>query len=192
MLGLWIAVRELKNIARRLGRACRGAAGMPRSPAPPVLRAGDSAAGGGFPCRAARRFRIFSSRAFHSSGTAAVAERGCPARSSDPGTDAPRTATATAPSRNRKAQSAVFLDIAKERERAQGAVHRSRCVRTFRSKPPPADPEPDRTARAPFDDAWPRAERARPGEIPPAAQRPHAPDARRSQWRTPRSRDSRR
>ena len=104
MLGLWTTVRELKNIARRLGNGlpdARGEAAV--RPAPPVAATRDAApAGGGFP--AAEQFGgpgAFSpGRRLLSGGTAAVAERGCAARSSDSGADAPRTATA---GRNRSA-----------------------------------------------------------------------------------------
>ena len=88
MLALWIAVRELKNIARRLG------AGVPEARGEARGEAGAAGASrrrdAGFRrCRwrlpgrrAGRRSRtLLSSGAagFPSSGTAAVAERGCPA-----------------------------------------------------------------------------------------------------------------
>ncbi len=73
MLALWIAVRELKNISRRLGTGVPEARGEARGEAMvrPVL-----------PGRAARRSRILFSggtAGFLSGGTAAVAERGCSA-----------------------------------------------------------------------------------------------------------------
>ena len=94
MLGLWMAVRELKNIARRLG------AGVPERAARPrcgrcCLRCRDArcrSADGGFlvsrdqavaePAASGRRLLV-------QRHAAAVAGRGCPARSSDPRADAP-------------------------------------------------------------------------------------------------------
>src|SRR5439155_4675859 len=75
--------------------------------------------------RAAGRSRILLSTGttgFPTSRPAAVAERGCPARSSDSGTDAPRTATIGF---EIEAQFAVFIDVAKRARARPGAVRRA-------------------------------------------------------------------
>ena len=83
MLGLWMTVRELKNIARRLGSGvpeARGEAeGRPWRPVLPVAATRDSApAGGGF-LAAEQPGGSGPLPRLRSGGTAAVAERGCPA-----------------------------------------------------------------------------------------------------------------
>ena len=85
MLALWMTVRELKNIARRLGSGVPEARGEADGAAGASCRrdAGFRARRWRLPGRrAARRFRtLFASgtAGFLSSATAAVAERGCPA-----------------------------------------------------------------------------------------------------------------
>ena len=88
MLALWMAVRELKTIARRLGTGVPEARGEARGeamarPALPVAATRDSApVNGGFPAAeqpgGPGSFSPAAPPAF-SPGTAAVAERGCPA-----------------------------------------------------------------------------------------------------------------
>ena len=84
MLGLWMTVRELKNIARRLGAGVPEARGeaMVRPVLPAAATRDSPPRQWRLPGRAARRFRtLFSSgtAGFLPSGTAAMAERGCPA-----------------------------------------------------------------------------------------------------------------
>ena len=127
MLGLWVAVRELKNIARRSAPARPKRAAKPRRRPvlPPPLR--------GMPPPPMTAFRQPSSSAiptlrvraappFRAGGPAAVAERGRAARSPDSGAAAPGTAAA---GRETEAQSAVFIDIAKGARARPGAVRRA-------------------------------------------------------------------
>ena len=185
MLGLWMAVRELKNIARRLGTGmpeARGEAAV--RPVLAVAAARDSApADGGFPAADDRRSRslLASGTAGFRAGAAAVAERGCPARSPDSGADAPRTAAA---GRKAEAQFDVFVDVAKRARARPGAVRRAAAAGPVVVGPSPqaARRAAGRTGRTAAGTvrrclAESGTRKARRNSAA-AAQRPHAPDAR--------------
>ena len=168
MLGFWTTVRELKNIARRLGNGlpdARGEAGL--RPVLPVAGTRDSAPGGdGFP---------------------AAEELGGPGPFSPAAPPPPWQNEAVLrdhpipepmhpeppPSASKPKRNLLFSSTSrKERERAQARSGESlppdllsSDLRPRLPTVPPvetAEPQP-----ASFDDAWPRAERARPAEILP-------------------------
>jgi hypothetical protein len=173
MLALWITVRELKNIARRLSTGVSEARGEAMGrPGHSGAGTRDSApAGGGF----------LGDEQPGGSGSFSPAAPFTPAvpppwqneavlrdhpipEPMHPEPPPPPPPSAAKPKRN-----LLFSSTSqKERERAQARSNEP--LPDFRSKPPigplddPAEPPP-----ASFEDAWPKAERARPGEM--AAQR---------------------
>jgi hypothetical protein len=185
MLGLWMVVRELKNVARRLGpgvaaeyqpEALPAAGAAPRSQAPDT---------GGF---------LFS-RDQAVAETAGSAEPPAPLPATTPPpwheesrdrarVDAPpapepaEAAPAAKPRRNLLFSSSSR----KERERAQTRTGEPLApdllTPDLRPPPPPAPPPPEPTEApsATFDDAWPKSERARGGaEVPPKRTPPRTP-----------------
>jgi hypothetical protein len=162
MFALWVAVRELKNIARRLGggmaEARREVSVRPVLPpgasplAPPVDR--DPA---------------FDDQPAFEATDAAPPPWQDAAAPDHPQDDLPDTVPPAArPKRN-----LMFSSTSrKERERAQARTSEplppdllSPDIRPNPSTPPPAEsaePPP-----ASFDDAWPKPDRARPGDVPP-------------------------
>jgi hypothetical protein len=166
MLGLWMTVRELRNIARGLGNGVPEARGEAMArPVLPVAATRDSApAGGGFP------------DAEQLGGSGPFAPAAPPPWQNEavlrdhpiPEPMHPEPPPASKPKRN-----LLFSSTSrKERERAQArsgeALPPDLLSSDLRPKPPivppveTAEPQP-----ASFEDAWPRAERARPGEISP-------------------------
>jgi len=167
MLGFWTTVRELRNIARRLGNGVPEA----RGEVLPVAAARDSApAGGGFPAAEqpggsgpfAPAPPAFSPAAPPPWQNEAVL-RDHPI----PEPMHPEPPPSAKPKRN-----LLFSSTSrKERERAQGrtgeALPPDLLSSDLRSKPPTVPPvETAEPQPAPFDDAWPRAERMRPADIP--------------------------
>jgi hypothetical protein len=167
MLGFWTTVRELKNIARRLGNGlpdARGEAGL--RPVLPVAATRDSAPGGDFP--AAEQLGgpgPFSPAAPPPPWQNEAVLRDHPIP--EPMHPEP-PAAASKPKRN-----LLFSSTSrKERERAQGRSGEalppdllSSDLRLRAPNVPPvetAEPQP-----APFEDPWPKAERAKAGEISP-------------------------
>jgi hypothetical protein len=161
LLGLWTAVKELKNIARRLG------AGMPaqvRGTAPEAAAQGAPAGeNGGFPFSGDQP----------AADQAGAAEPGSPppwqeeaaARASNDGA-APES-TAAEPAAKPRRNLLFSSSSRKERERAQART----------AEPSMADPHPDPAAAPPappmaepppasFDDAWPKPDRARAPDSP--------------------------
>jgi hypothetical protein len=174
MLALWIAVRELKNVARRLGTDMAEARGEATvRPALPVAAARDSAfANGGFPA------------AEQPGGPGPFSPPSAPPAFSPPPPwqneavlrDHPipeplhpePPSSASKPKRN-----LLFSSTSrKERERAQArsseALPPDLLSSDLRPRPPTVPPvETAEPQPASFEDAWPKAERARPGEISP-------------------------
>jgi hypothetical protein len=162
MFALWVAVRELKNIARRLGggmaEARREVSVRPVLPpgasplAPPVDRG-----------------PAFDDQPAFEATDAAPPPWQDAAAPDHPQDDLPDTVPPAArPKRN-----LMFSSTSrKERERAQARTSEplppdllSPDIRPNPSTPPPAEsaePPP-----ASFDDAWPKPDRARPGDVPP-------------------------
>ena len=180
MLGLWVAVRELKTIARRLGT------GMPEAreeaaerSAPPVAAVRQSApAIGGFP----EADEIGGPGTF-SSAPAFTPAPPPPWQNEEVLRDHPipeplhpePPSPVAKPKRN-----LMFSSTLAKRARAHpGAVRRGdaagsdNAVGAACQPAPPARPPavpPVETAEpppAPFDDAWPRADRAKPAEMSP-------------------------
>jgi hypothetical protein len=167
MLGFWTTVRELKNIARQLGNGLpdpRGEAGL--RPVLPVAGTRDSApAGGGFP---------------------AAEELGGPGPFSPAAPPPPWQNEAVLrdhpipepmhpeppPSASKPKRNLLFSSTSrKERERAQARSSEalppdllSSDLRPRATVPPVETDEPQ---PAPFEDPWPKAERAKAGEISP-------------------------
>src|ERR1700676_5542476 len=156
MLGLWMVVRELKNIARRLGP------GVPRELPVAALSAalGDQAPeDGGF---------LFS----HDQPAPKNAGSGEPGAPSAPpwqddaasrGPEPVESAPAVKPRRNLLFSSSSR----KERERAEARtsdLSAAELQASFPAAPPAA--EPVEAPPATFDDAWPKSERARGAEAP--------------------------
>ncbi len=166
MLGFWTTVRELKNIARQLGNGLpdpRGEAGL--RPVLPVAGTRDSApAGGGFP--AADELGgpgPFSPAAPPPPWQNEAVLRDHPI----PEPMHPEPPPSAKPKRN-----LLFSSTSrKERERAQARSSEalppdllSSDLRPRATVPPVETDEPQ---PAPFEDPWPKAERAKAGEISP-------------------------
>ncbi|WP_028348924.1 hypothetical protein [Bradyrhizobium murdochi] len=184
MLALWIAVRELKNVARRLAASMPEARG--EAAVRPVLPAGatrDSASfGGGFPA------------AEQPAGPGSFSPTPPPFSPAAPPPwqneavlrDHPipePTHPEPPPSAPKPKRNLLFSSTSRrERERAQGRagepVPPDLLSSDLRSNPPTVPPvEPAETPRASFEDAWPKAERAKSGETPPQRRGGRTPPA---------------
>lgn len=187
MLGLWMTVRELKNIARRLGA---GMAAEPRAeitaqPLTPAPAPRNQAPGeDGF---------LFD-RDQPAAEQAARAEPAVPSpppwleetASRDRGrgevspAPTPEPAAEAAPPKRRNL---LFSTTSKkERERAQARTSEplppdilSPELRPNPSAAPPPLAESSEAPPASFDDAWPKSDRLRPGEVPPQRRSPRPP-----------------
>jgi hypothetical protein len=179
MIALWMAIRELKIIGRRLG------AGMPESRGEvtvrPVLPPG--AVREGAPADGA----LFGQPGAASPGGSEppapptwqdeVVRDGAPGR--EPAVEAP------APQPQKPKRNLLFSSTSrKERERAQSRTSEplppdmlSADLRPNPADAPQAAIVPAEPPPASFDDAWPKPERGRTGDIPPQprGQRPPAP-----------------
>ena len=174
LIGLWMAVRELKNIARRLGPAGATAGSHAESPSQP-------APAGAAPRNQAAEDSGFFSREQAGSEIAGHVEPAAPSSASSPppwhAEAAPRErapddsplapaeaepAPAVKPKRNLLFSSSSR----KERERAQARTDPSMGVPQPEPAAPPPVHESPETPPASFDDAWPKPERSR-GDIPP-------------------------
>ena len=190
LLGLWIAVRELKNLAQRLGSGIpsdfgAGIAGLPTIGA--AVARGQAPSEDSSPVTRDRPTAEPAASVNPAGPSAApppwheeVASRGV--RSEPPPVpEAVPAAADAAPGPKRR--NLLFSSTSrKERERAQARTAEpltpdilSPDIRPQPPAPPPA--EPAEAPPATFDDAWPRLERAKPGD---AVQLP-----RRSAARTP-------
>jgi hypothetical protein len=178
MLALWMAVRELKTIVRRLGTGASEAHGEARGeamvrPVLPGAATRDSApANGGFPAEQPGGPGSFSPAAPPAFSPAAPPPWQNEAVLRDHPIPEPMhpepPSSASKPKRN-----LLFSSTSrKERERAQARsgepLPPDLLPSDLRSRPPSVPPvETAEPQPASFDDAWPRAERARPGEISP-------------------------
>jgi len=173
VLGLWVAVRELQNIARRLG----GDTAQPRGEAAvrPVLPPREA-----LPGDASFAFHQDATQTAGGAEPAAAAPPPPPpwqdeaATRESPSGDAPpesEAAAATKPKRN-----LLFSSTSrKERERAQSRTSEplppDLLSPDLRPNPPPLPEAPPPS----FDDAWPKTERSKPGEMPPQQRTPRTP-----------------
>jgi hypothetical protein len=175
MLALGMAVRELKTIAQRLG------AGVPQTRGEatlrPVLPPGamrDAAAGeGGFPFNRDQPAVQQPRQDDAVLRDHPISEPMFPEDAASP----PPPPPAPKPKRN-----LLFSSTSrKERERAQARTSEplppDLLSSDIRPNPPAVPPatEPAEPPPASFDDAWPKAERSKPGEIPPQRRGPRQP-----------------
>jgi hypothetical protein len=176
LLGLWTAVKELKNIARRLapGAAAESHAKIPSQPAPALAAPHNQAAdNGGF------LFRHDQPESEH----AGIAEPAAPASAPSPppwrGEGAPRdraqddgqlapAAAGAAPAVKPRRNLLFSSSSRKERERAQTRTTDPSAADPH-PEPAPAPPVPDSAEPPPasFDDAWPKPERSRTSDVAP-------------------------
>jgi hypothetical protein len=184
MAGLLMAVRELQNIARRLGGGVAQARGevAVRPVLPPGLSREPASGEAGFP---------FSQEAAqHGGGVEAAAPSSPPPwqdeaatreRAEAPAELEPAEAAPAKPKRNLLFSSSSR----KERERAQSRTSEplppDLLSPDLRPNPSAAPPPPLPPAEPPppppsFDDAWPKPERSKPDEVPPQ-RRPLRPPA---------------
>jgi len=182
MFGLWMAVRELKKIALRLGAGVAQPRGevTVRPVLPPGLTR-EAAPGGdaGFPFNR-------DQQAAENAGSAEPAVPSAPpwqdeaASRASPRSDAPPDA-ATAEAAAKPKRNLLFSSTSrKERERAQARTSEplppDLLSADLRPNPPAAPPpEPAEPPPASFDDAWPKAERPKPGDVPPQRRGPRTP-----------------
>lgn len=173
MIALWIAVRELKNIARRLGAGVAEAGGEAMArPVFPVAAGRDSdPAGGSFP--AAEQpggpgpFSVAAPPPFPPAAPPPWQNEAVLRDHPIPEPMHPEPPSAPKPKRN-----LLFSSTSrKERERAQSRAGEPLPPDLLSSdlRPRPPTVPPVETAEPPtpsFQDAWPRAERAKSGESP--------------------------
>ena len=167
MLGFWTTVRELKNIANRLGNGLPEAGGETTvRPVPPVAATRDAApAGGGFP--AAEPFEDpFSPAAAPAFSPVAPPPWQNEAVLRDHPIPEPMHPE---PPPSKPKRNLMFSSTSrKERERAETrsgeALPPDLLSSDLRSRLPTVPPVETAEPPAPFNDAWPRAGRARPGE----------------------------
>jgi hypothetical protein len=163
MLGLWIALRELKALAQQLGP------GMPaQSRAGNMLQPGDLNAAAGHQAPEDGGFLFSRDQPALESNAESAAQSPSPppwhaeAAPRDRAPAAPEAAAAVKPRRN-----LVFSSSSrKERERAQArAIDPSALdIPPILAAAPAA--EPSEPSPASFDDAWPKPERARTADAP--------------------------
>jgi hypothetical protein len=181
LIGLWMAVGELRNIARRLGPA--GAATESRVETASQAVPADVASRN----QAAENSGSFS-REPSGSENAGHVEPAAPSSASAPpwhAEAAPRerapddstlaaAAAEPAPTAKPKRNLLFSSSSRKERERAQARTDPPLGVAHSEPAAPPPGPEALETPPASFDDAWPKPERAR-GDIPPPRRAGRAP-----------------
>jgi hypothetical protein len=157
MLGLAMVVRELQNIARRLGPANVGGTAVEKSqPLRPVAAAGDQPA-------PTNPDGVEPGKQFPSTSSPAPWQEDVATRDRAPEA-APEPAAAAKPRRN-----LLFSSSRKERERAAGATDPAAADPVPAPSVPP--PPPKEAAPASFEDAWPQSDRARSD----ALRRPRTP-----------------
>ena len=174
MLGLWTAVRELRNIAQRLGPG----ASRDLSAAPAAL-GNQAPEDGGFFSRDQPALEGANAELAGQSSAgspppwlddAASRDRG---RGEVPAAPEPVEAAPAKPRRNLLFSSSSR----KERERAEARTA-DPSAPDLRPAPPAAPlpaPEPREAPPASFDDAWPKSERARTADVPPQRRPARAP-----------------
>jgi hypothetical protein len=167
LVGIWMMLRELKNIARRLGPdvAVQARKAAPPQPASLSAALGDqSPAEGGL---LLSHDQPVAQNADHGTPPPWLAETVVRDRPPAPAPEPAEAAPASKPRRN-----LLFSSTSrKERERAEA-----------RTSEPPADvrpappvPEAGEAPPATFDDAWPKSERARATDAPPPRRAGRAP-----------------
>ncbi|MBR1231543.1 DUF308 domain-containing protein [Bradyrhizobium sp. AUGA SZCCT0182] len=186
MLGLGVAVRELKNIAWQLGAGVsrpRGEA-MVRPVLPPGMLPEAGSGDGGVP------FKLETAESAGGEPAAPAAASPSPppwqgeaATRERPRSDLP-TESEPAEAAPKPKRNLLFSSTSrKERERAQARTSEplppDLLSPDLRPNPPaaPPPPVPAETQPPSFDDAWPKPERSRPGETPPPRRAGRTPPA---------------
>lgn len=173
MLGLWVVVRELKNIARRLAN------GLPEAPAeaaveraiPGAAMREPVSAGGNFPdIEPADGAGTFSPAPPPAFSPAAPPPWQNEAVLRDHPIPEPLHPEPPPPVAKPKRNLMFSSTSRKERDRAQSrpgeALPPDLMSSDLRSKPPAVPPvEPAEPPQAAFEDSWPRADRAKPADI---------------------------
>jgi len=164
LLGLWTAVKELKNIARRLGpgAAAESHAEIPSQPAPaPATPRNQAADHGGF------LFSRDRPGSEHAENAEPAAPASAPTPWQDDGPPAPAAAEA-APAVKPRRNLLFSSSSRKERERAQARTTDPSAADPHpEPAPTPPAPEPAEPPPASFDDAWPKPERSRTADVAP-------------------------
>ena len=184
MFGLWMAVRELKNIAYRLGAGVQ-----PRGEVTvrPVLPPGISPPSVSDGVPANREPPAKESAAGTEPGAAPPSPPPSPpwldegaSRASSPHSDAPADAAPAEAAAKPKRNLLFSSTSRKERERAQartGEPLPPDLLSADLRPSPPAVPPPDPAEAPPatFDDAWPKSERPRAGDLSLPRRAPRTP-----------------
>jgi hypothetical protein len=188
MLGLWMAVRELRNIARRLGAGLLqpGDEVTVQALFPPGISREPAPAGDGGPLFS--RDQQVAENAAAADTVAASAPPSSPpwrneaaARDRSRG-DTPPEAPPAAPAAKPKRNLLFSSTSRKERERADARTSEplptDLLSADLRPDPPaltPLPPEPAETPPPSFDDSWPKPERPNSGDLPPPQRVPRTP-----------------
>ena len=169
LIGLWMAVRELKAAAQRLGGAlpAHPPAQMPLEPAIPVPRGAAAARDSGF------LFTRDQPAAESPAGTGPAAPAAPPPWHEEAASRARGEAQAAPAEAAPKRRNLLFSSSSrKERERAEARASEpltpdllSPELRPNPPEPPPA-PAAGEAQPATFEAAWPRADRLKPAELP--------------------------
>lgn len=181
MLGLWMAVRELQNIARRLG----GGVAQPRGEVavrpvlPPGLSREPASGDASFPFNQEAAEDAVGGEPAASSAPPWLDEAATRER---PRGDAPLEPESAEAASAKPKRNLLFSSTSrKERERAQARTSEpltpdilSADLRPNPSAAPPP-PLPPEAPPPSFDDAWPKSDRSKPGEVPPQRRPPRSP-----------------
>ncbi|WP_346283198.1 DUF308 domain-containing protein [Bradyrhizobium sp. BRP22] len=178
MLGFWLTVRELRNLAQRLGAgtAAESSPEFPQSPVGPraapasegrfaFTRDQSAAEGPGGDEPAAPPAGATPPPWYHEAAARDRARNEAPPVA--PPIVEPPEAAAAAPKR----RNLMFSSTRKERERAQGRASEpltpDLLTPELRPNPPPPEAESGEPQQVNFDNAWPRSERQRTSDLPP-------------------------
>jgi hypothetical protein len=181
LLGIWTVVRELKNIARRLGGGVAAASDTGTTLQPATAGDGGFLFSGDQPAAEYAGNAEPAALPWREKGASRDRVRGDASSAPEPAEAAP----AVKPRRNLLFSSSSR----KERERAQARTAESSEADLRPESPGPAFPESSEAPPPRFDDAWPRPERSRAFDTPPRTGRapstfteasPAAPAADRS------------
>jgi hypothetical protein len=159
LLGIWTVVRELKNIARRLGGGVAAASDTGTTLQPATAGDGGFLFSGDQPAAEYAGNAEPAALPWREKGASRDRVRGDASSAPEPAEAAP----AVKPRRNLLFSSSSR----KERERAQARTAESSEADLRPESPGPAFPESSEAPPPTFDDAWPRPERSRALDTPP-------------------------
>jgi len=181
MLGLWMAVRELRNVARRLGAGPLqpGDEVTVRALVPPGVSREPAPAGDGGPLFN-RDQQVAENAA--AADTVAASAPPSPPPWRDEAAARDRSRGDTPPEAKPKRNLLFSSTSRKERERAEARTSEplptDLLSADLRPDPPaltPLPPEPAETPPPSFDDAWPKSEGPSSGDLPPPRRMPRTP-----------------